>query len=195
MDYEGSSEITGTTRNGVPTWTSSHDGDACRIPIKIGEVSANLECLFRRHGPGMTVQIVINGDPASTLLVRNLKVTSGFQFAPGAWTLNAPGNGVARNTPLAEVTGWTGISAIGGLRGSSAVLHLAGEQTCAALWLRHELEVPDIRIKGVNDHTLALELTTNFAADLARVSVASIDLFDLDLRVPEFLHFPELFQT
>ena len=194
-DYEGSSEITGTTRNGAPTWTSSHDGDACRIPIQIGEVSGNLECLFRRHGPALTMRIVITGDPASTLLVRNLKVSGGFQFAAGAWTLNAPGNGVARNTPLAEVTGWTGISAIGGLRGSSAVIHLAGEKTCVALWLRHELEVPDIRIKGENSHTLALELTTNFAADLGRVSNASIDLFDLDLRVPDFQNFPDLFQT
>jgi hypothetical protein len=143
----------------------------------------------------MTIGLVLVGDPSSKLLVRNLTITSDLYFAPGTWLLNAPGNGVARDTPFGQVTAWTGISAIGGLRGSSAVLHFANQHDCAALWFRHELEVSDIRIKSESKNVLSLEINTNFAGDLGRISSASIDLFDLDLGIPGFQDFPELFQT
>ena len=198
-DYEGVYPLTGTTISAPASWVSSSDGDAYSQPVLIGAggnagvVAARLEYLFRRHGPALTLRVVIDGDPASDLLIRNLTLTA--RLEGDAWTVNAPGNGVARDTPLETVTAWTGISAIGGLRGSSSVLHLAGETGCVGLWLRHELEVSDIRFKGESSHALTLEIATNFAGDLGRVSHAQIDLFDLDLRVPVFAEFPALFQT
>ncbi len=195
IDYEGAYPISAITIDGSAQWSSSLVGDKCSVPIKIGEVSAKLEFLFRRHGAAITFGVVLVGDPNSKLLIRNLTVGGDLHFATGKWLLNAPGNGIARDTPFGKVSTWTGISAIGGLRGSSAVLHFANGQDCAALWFRHELEVSDIRIKSETENVLSLEINTNFAGDLGRISSAGIDLFDLDLRVPAFQDFPELFQT
>ncbi len=195
IDYEGAYPISAIRLDGAAQWSSSLVGDRCSIPINIGEVSAKLEFLFRRHGAALTIGLVLVGDPGSKLLIRNLTITSELHFATGEWRLNAPGNGIARDTPFEKVSAWTGISAIGGLRGSSAVLHMASQQDCAALWFRHELEVCDIRVKSETQNVLSLEINTNFAGDLGRISSASLDLFDLDLRVPGFQDFPELFQT
>jgi glycosidase len=195
IDYEGAYPISAISLDGAAQWSSSVAGDKCSIPINIGEVAAKLEFLFRRHGAAMTIGLVLVGDPSSKLLIRNLTVSGDLHFATGKWLLNAPGNGIARDTPFGKVTAWTGISAIGGLRGSSAVVHFASQQDCAALWFRHELEVSDIRIKSERENVLSLEINTNFAGDLGRISSANIDLFDLDLRVPEFQDFSEWFQT
>lgn len=196
IDYEGAYPLAGTVITSPASWVSSSDGDAYSQPVLIGGVvAARLEYLFRRHGPALTLRVVIDGDAASNLLIRNLTLTAQLASASETWTINAPGNGVARDAPLETVAVWTGISAIGGLRGSSAVLHLAGESGCIGLWLRHELEVSDLRFKGESSHALTLEIATNFAGDLGRISNASVDLLDLDLRVPAFAAFPALFQT
>ena len=195
-DYEGAYPLSGTSISGAARWISSSEGDVYSQPVIIGGVvAARLEYLFRRHGPALTLRVVIDGDSTSDLLIRNLTLTAQLASTDGAWTVNTPGNGVARDTPLEAVTAWTGISAIGGLRGSSAVLHLAGQDGCVGLWLRHELEVSDIRFKCESSHALTLEIATNFAGDLGRISSASVDLFDVDLRVPVFAEFPALFQT
>ncbi len=193
IDYENAIKLTGTAAKGTPTWFSSSEGDACAVPICIGDVAASLECVFKRHGAALTLRLVITGDTNATRLIRNISLNTNFIFEPSQWVLNAPGNGVARDTAFGAVTAWTGISAIGGLRGSSAVLHMAGQECNAALWLRHELEVSDIRIKSERPNTLSLELGTNFAADLSLVQNAKIDLFDFDWRVPNFTVFPQVF--
>lgn len=195
IDYLGAETLADTVLQGGLSWASSHEGDVCSLVVKIGPVDANLEYLFRRHGPGITLRVVLLGAPQAALLVRNLSFSTECALPEGDWQLNAPGNGLARDVALGQVGAWTGISAIGGLRGSSAVLHLGSPQHNAALWLRQELEVSDIRIKSAEAHRVSLELSTNFAADLSRMGRASVDLFDLDLRVPDFPAFAEIFQT
>jgi glycosidase len=63
------------------------------------------------------------------------------------------------------------------------------------LWVRQELEVSEIRIKSETARELALELVTNFSGDLSRMGRTSLDLFDVDLRVPGFAAFAETFQS
>ena len=195
LDYEGTSEITGSQLEGRATWKSNREGDRCCLPIRIGEIAASFEVLFRRHGAGVSISVVLLGDENSSLLIRDLKISTQFQLPNSGWMLNAPGNGLARDVRLGEITSWAGISCIGGLRGSSAVLHLGNQHSAMAVWFKHELEVTDIRIKSESGNTLDLELSSNFAGDLSRISSASIDLFELDLHVPQFADFPELFQT
>ncbi len=195
IDYQAAITLAGTVANGAPVWSSSAEGDACAVPIRLGEAAAYFECLFRRHGPALTMRLVVVGDANSTQLIRNISLAGDFIFEPDDWRLNAPGNGMARDTAFGTVSAWTGISAIGGLRGSSAVLHMAGRHYRAALWLRHELEVTDIRVKSDLKNTVSLELATNFAADLSLVQNAKIDLFDFDWRVPDFATFPQTFAT
>ena len=195
-DYQGATQLSVAVTGGPARWTSGTEGDAYSQPVTLGgQVVMRLEYLFRRHGPALTVRAVMVGDPTSELLIRNLTLTLQIEGGAAEWTINAPGNGVARDTPLGEIVGWTGISPLGGLRGSCALLHLAYDQGCAALWLRHELEVSDLRFKAESGTSLALEIVTNFAGDLSRISEATVDLFDLDLRVPGFGDFPEVFQT
>ncbi|MCX6017913.1 MAG: alpha-amylase family protein, partial [Chloroflexi bacterium] len=146
-------------------------------------------------GPALTLRLILHGDAASTLLVRNLTMTADLALPTGNWRVNAPGNGLGRDIALDQISEWSGISPIGGLRGSSAVVHLGSEQRCAALWLRQELEASDIRIRGGEANRLSLEVSTNFAADVGRMGRASIDLFDLDLHVPDFPAFAEVFQS
>jgi hypothetical protein len=195
IDIADAETLSGVVYQGCMDWASSHEGDACRLAVKIGTISATIEYLFRRHGPALTLRLVLHGDTESTLLVRNLTMTTDFALPAGTWRVNAPGNGFGRDVPLGQLSAWSGISPTGGLRGSSAILHLGSEQRCAALWLRQELEVSDIRIRGGGADQLALELSTNFAADAGRMGHASIDLFDIDLRAPAFRAFAEIFQN
>lgn len=198
IDYRGAQTLNGVSLEGSLDdlhWVSSSEGDMCSLPVKLGPVSACLEYLFRRHGPGLTLRLVINGDSHSSLLIRNLTLSTEVRLPGRDWTLNAPGNGLARDIPLGQVTAWSGISPVGGLRGSSAVLHLSSPEHNLALWLRQELEVADMRIKGSAVNVLSLELSSNFAADLGRAGQARLELFDLDLSVPKFAVFAETFQT
>ncbi len=195
IDIADAETLAGITYQGHLEWASSHEGDACRLAVKIGAISATLEYLFRRHGPALTLRLILHGDAASTLLVRNLTMTADLALPTGNWRVNAPGNGLGRDIALDQISEWSGISPIGGLRGSSAVVHLGSEQRCAALWLRQELEASDIRIRGGEANRLSLEVSTNFAADVGRMGRASIDLFDLDLHMPDFPAFAEVFQS
>lgn len=195
IDYVGAAILSGAVKQGVPVWSSSHEGDVCGISVSLGPLAATVEVLFRRHGPALSLRLVLHGDADTVLLIRNLTVNTNFALPEGDWCLNAPGNGLGRDIPVAQLTSWTGISSVGGLRGSSAVVHLGSTQRNAALWLRQELEVSDIRINGGGGRQLALELATNFAADVSRMGRASLDLFDIDLRVPDFGAFSETFQT
>lgn len=195
IDYEGAETLQGLRFTGRKHWASSQEGDLCSLAVEIGPVEGNLEYLFRRHGPAITVRLTLCGEPSSTLLIRNLTLYTTFGLPGGNWQLNAPGNGLARDVVLGSVTSWTGISPVGGLRGSSAVVHLGSETKNLGLWVRQELEVSDIRIKSETAQTLGLELVTNFAGDLGRMGRTSLDLFDLDLRVPGFVAFAETFQT
>lgn len=195
IETEGTELRSTLQLSGPAHWVSSAKGDAYRLPVTLGGVVAQLEYLFRRPGPGLTLRVVLQGDPSADLLIHNLGLKVQLEGIDGPWTVNAPGNGLARDVPLERVAEWSGLSALGGLRGSSAVLHLAGAQDCVGLWFRHELEVSDIRFRGVSGSALALEVETNFAGDLSQISSASVDLLDLDLRVPAFAAFPETFQT
>jgi glycosidase len=195
IDYVGMESIAAISRRGEPSWASSQDGDVCAIPLKIGVLDAVVEVLFRRHGPALTFRLVLHGQPDLALLIRNVVFVAEVVLPDGGWQLNAPGNGLGRDVPLDMLTSWSGISPIGGLRGSCAALHLGNGMRNAAVWLRQELEPADLRIKGGADGQLSIEITTNFAADAARMGRAAIDLFDLDLRVPDFRAFPALWQT
>jgi glycosidase len=195
IDYAGAATLQGVQFKGRHSWSSSQEGDRCSLAVQIGPIAADLEYLFRRHGPALTVGLALCGDPDASLLIRNLTFSTTFALPAGDWQLNAPGNGLRRDVPLAEVTSWTGISPVGGLRGSSAVLHLGSAEHNVALWIRQELEVSDIRIQRASAHALALELATNFAGDLSRMGRTSLDLFDLDLRVGDFGAFAETFQS
>lgn len=195
IDCEGAATLQGVHFSGQQSWVSSQEGDLCSLAVQIGPVHAHLEYLFRRHGPAITVRLTLCGDPTATLLIRNLTLYTTFGLPAGDWRLNAPGNGLSRDVALGGITSWTGISPVGGLRGSSAVVHLGGAEQNIGLWVRQELEVSDIRIKSATPHELALELVTNYSGDLSRMGRTSLDLFDLDLRVPGFAAFAETFQT
>lgn len=195
IDYEGAETLQGVQFTGSRTWSSSQEGDRCSLTVQIGSIEARVEYLFRRHGPALTVGLVLCGEPGASLLIRNLTLYTTFGLPEGNWQLNAPGNGLGRDVALGGVTSWTGISPVGGLRGSSAVLHLGGAERNVGLWVRQELEVSDIRIKSETARELALELATNFSGDLSRMGRTSLDLFDLDLRVPGFTAFAETFQS
>jgi glycosidase len=195
IDYEGAETLQGVQFTGRRSWASSQEGDRCSLAVRVGSVEGHLEYLFRRHGPALTVGLVLCGEPGSSLLIRNLTFCTTFGLPPGNWQLNAPGNGLGRDVALGGVTRWTGISPVGGLRGSSAVLHLGSAEQNVGMWIRQELEVSDIRIKSETARGLALELVTNFSGDLSRMGRTSLDLFDVDLRVPGFTAFAETFQS
>ena len=149
IDIADAETLSGVVYQGCMDWASSHEGDACRLAVKIGTISATIEYLFRRHGPALTLRLVLHGDTESTLLVRNLTMTTDFALPAGNWRVNAPGNGFGRDVPLGQLSAWSGISPTGGLRGSSAILHLGSEQRCAALWPRQPY--PSYNVHGYWD--------------------------------------------
>jgi Alpha amylase, catalytic domain len=186
-------------RTGEPRQVESTGGLTLHIPVEVviegGVLLASLVYRLNRFGPAISVGVHFpDGQP---IVVRNLRLQGTFTLAPDNWRVTAPGNCLASNTALEVISTGVGMSAIGGLRGASGLLHLQSDAglsgSAVALWVDDDTEVPEIEITGLSPNTLLLSTATNFAADLMGQS-NDVQLFSLDLSVPRFDSFAQLFE-
>jgi glycosidase len=198
LDYIDTSTYEKLEVVGPPQRVESAAGLGFHVPVVLetrGEpLRASLVCRLNRFGPAFSFGIHLPGD--QQVVVRNIRLNLSLSFGGAGWRVTAPGNCLASGTPLEVVSAPIGISGIGGLRGSSGLIHFESDasQSAVALWIDDDTEVPDIELSSTSNSTVSVATTTNFAADLSGSQSNDVQLFSLDLSVPSWSTFPETFE-
>jgi len=191
-DTEWSSEV---KVQSAPYLIQNLEGVVWAVPVKIGPVNAEITYCFNRIGPAMSIGVNFQGN--QSLIVRNLVAEIICDLGGGNWLLNIPGNGAKSNLPLHQLTSSTGISPMGGLRGSSGLIYLSDSDSLrnVALWADGNVEIPEVEIVGLSSSKTGVNIKSEFCSDLSNVKDLPLRLFSIDLSVPTWQEFPSLFQS
>ena len=128
IDYVDTFRLSDCVRASDPTIHETPNGRTCRVPVRIGGaageagVAGEFVYSLNRLGPACSLAFDFVG--AQTLVVRNLVLRVFLDLGGDAWSVTAPGNMIAGATPLDAIASAVGISPMGGLRGSSGLVHL-----------------------------------------------------------------------
>jgi hypothetical protein len=184
-------------RAGESRSVESNTGIAWCVPIEItmpgAPLRGSLVYRLNRFGPALSFGLSLPGGQSA--IVRNIRLNATFTLGAGSWNVTAPGNCVASDTPLEVIVSPIGVSPIGGLRGSSGLIHLqtTNGPSAIALWVDDDTEVPEIEFSGQSSNTMLLGITTNFAADLSGEQSNDVQLFSLDLSAERWTSFSNVF--
>jgi glycosidase len=198
IEYAETRLVANCLRAGEPTMRESPNGRTWRVPVRIGgapdhpAVSGELCFTVNRFGPACSIGFDFG---AQDVAVRNVVFRLSLHLGDDSWSVTAPGNGIGGATPLEIITSPVGISAIGGLRGSSGLVHLepSGPENAVSVWFDNDTEIPEIDVRGTTSSTAAFVLTSNFAADLTNTISNELQLVSIDIDVPRWTAFPALF--
>lgn len=178
---------------GKPKFAQGVNGVLWQIPVSIGNVSAEFIYRFDRQSAAFSYAIRFNGD--QQVLVRDLETNFEINLGKDTWLINMPGNGLRKDVPLSILKKEVGISPVGGLRGSSGVIHLDSKGSGAvALWPSNRIEIPEVSIKALADNQIQLKIGANFGSDLSKVSQVEVEICKIDLSVPGYDLFADIFQ-
>jgi len=182
-------------RTSEPFQSQSTEGLGWNIPVKIGPADAEIVYSFNRIGPALSMQIIFSG--RQEIVVRNLVVNLDMSLGGDKWLLTIPGNGARSNLFLGDLVDSTGISPMGGLRGSSGLAYLSEKSSGRniALWVDGDVEIPEVEIAGKRANTASIILRTQFCSDLSKTQDLPVSLVSLDLSVPNWNEFHSLFQS
>ena len=193
LEYADTVRLSDPTVTGRTRVQETPCGTTWRVPISVGGVTCEVLYRFNRLGPALSLGFDFVGE--QTVVVRNVVLRGEIGFEAGDWTVTAPGNGMASGLSLEHLIAPVGISPVGGLRGSSGLVHLEsnGHAPATALWFDSDVEVPEIEICAVSPRSLSFVMTTNFAADLEHTSSNELQLLSIDVAVPRWPEFPGVF--
>ena len=178
---------------GKPKFAQGVNGVLWQIPVSIGNVSAELIYRLDRQSAAFSYAIRFTGD--QQVLVRDLETNFEINLGKDTWLINMPGNGLRKDVPLSILKKEIGISPVGGLRGSSGVIHLDSKGSGAvALWPSNRIEIPEVSIKALADNQIQLKIGANFGSDLSKVSQVEVEICKIDLSVPGYDLFADIFQ-
>ena len=178
---------------GKPKFAQGVNGVLWQIPVSIGNVIAELIYRLDRQSAAFSYAVRFNGD--QQVLVRDLETNFEINLGKDTWLINMPGNGLRKDVPLSILKKEVGISPVGGLRGSSGVIHLDSKGSGAvALWPSNRIEIPEVSIKALADNQIQLKIGANFGSDLSKVSQVEVEICKIDLSVPGYDLFADIFQ-
>lgn len=166
-------------------------GNSISLPMTFGQIGALIRFELGKYGSTVSVSVSFR---EQNELVRNLTLDMAINLGTSNWVLHAPGNSVRSGLAVSELTDSTGISALGGLRGSSALAHLYNGQNSVALWCDNLIEVPEILLGPVENGVLQYQVRSNFASDLAKVEEEEVPLVTIQLGDRNWESFSGLFQ-
>jgi Alpha amylase, catalytic domain len=197
LEYVDTHTYESVRRVGDVISIESATGMAFCVPVEFlttaDPIRASLTYRLNRFGPAVSFGLHVPG--GQSVVVRNVRLNATFALASGVWLVTAPGNCLASGTPLQVVSVPIGVSPIGGLRGSSGLIHLeaVAGPSAVAVWVDDDTEVPEIEFSGTSSNSMELRVVTNFSADLSGQQSNDINLFSLDLSVPRWSSFPAAF--
>ncbi len=190
FDYQTLNTVKAT---GKPQFAQGVNGVLWQVPVNIGQVSAKLIYRLDRQSAAFSFAIKFNGD--QQVLVRDLETNFEIKLSKDSWIINMPGNGLRKDVPLSLLTKEVGISPVGGLRGSSGVVHLDSKSNGAvAIWPSNRIEIPEVSIKASSENQLQLKIGANFGSDLSKVTQVEVEICKIDLSIPTYDLFADIFQ-
>ena len=192
IEYFDTEILDSTIINGKIHEKSNHHASIFEIPIKVGKVELSLVYSLNTHGPALSFAAKFGNQ--EDLIVRNLVLQVEVKDVDAKSIINIPGNGLRSNIPVSVLTDSTGISPLGGLRGSSATIHLSNSINSFVTWIDNDVEIPE-SVVSYKDSVLHIKMTSNFASDLAQVSSLDVQLVSFDIHSGTWQNFPPIFDT
>lgn len=192
LEYVGTKTFSTIKKTGEPFYVSTNRGFEWRIPVSLGEIPAEIDYIFNSHGPAFSIHITLQN---SNFLVRNIIFDLKSQLEGTGWILNIPGNGLRSDVPLDRVTDAVGVSPLGGLRGSAALVHLAHEGQSICLWADNDIEIPEVLFKGNSSDNFEINIKSNFGSDLNLIERIEVPILSMDLTPTTFAQLPSIFSA
>jgi glycosidase len=181
------------TSSGGQIYDQGNNGINWHLPISIGSIKAELIYRLNRQSAAASFAIYFPG--GQEVLIRNVNLVFQIKLPPDNWILNMPGNGLRKDVPISILNTEVGISPVGGLRGSSSVVHLGSENNGQiAIWPNNRVEIAELTLKSSGEHQIQLKIDTNFGSDLSTVSSVELEICKIDLAVPRYEDFAPVFQ-
>lgn len=117
--------------------------------------------------------------------IRNVQFDLAYEVEATA-KVNAPGNLIRRDLPLSEFGEvGLGISTLGNLRGSSAIIGVSDQTSTLTVWPNNLTEIPYVTVTKTQSGLQCSSLL-NFAAEVSRESSAELLLMTLNLERGNF---------
>lgn len=190
IEYYETNLVKSVTQNGEPRLKSTGLGMTWEVPVKIGEIDVDIEYIFNSHGPAISINLKIYH---ADQIVRNVFFNLSIALSQGPWLLNIPGNGLRSDIRLEEVNQSVGISPLGGLRGSAALVHLSNQVQSLTLWVDNDIEIPEVIFEASSRESFDLRVKSNFGSDLSVIEEISLPLISLELNSHNFNSFVPIF--
>ena len=178
---------------GAPIYGQGFNGISWHQPISIGEVKAELIYRLDRQSASAALAIWFPG--GQEVLIRDINLVFEIKLPKDNWIVNMPGNGLRKDVPISILNTEVGISPVGGLRGSSSVVHLGSKNNGqVVIWPNNRVEIPQLTLKNNGDNQLQLKIDTNFGSDLSVVAGVELEICKIDLSTPVYDEFAPTFQ-
>jgi len=194
LEYYDCSELLAIKKISGVNFSYGAQGLEWKIPVLIEGFRAELIYQLNRESAAFSVAINFVGN--QNLIIRNVTFFFGFGLAQDKWKINIPGNGIRKNLALDLLTSEIGVSPVGGLRGSSSLIHLESKNNGSlAIWPNNRVEISELLLASESGNNLKLTINSNFGSDLMVVDSNLLEIFKLELGVPTYSSFPEVFQS
>ena len=193
LEYFDCAHQSQVTSTGVPSYGQGLNGITWRLPISIGAINAELIYRLDRQSAAASFALYFPG--GQEVLIRNVNLAFQIKLPTDHWIVNMPGNGLRKDIPIHILETEVGISPVGGLRGSSSVIHLGSVNNGQiAIWPNNRIEIAELTIKNSGQSQIQLRIDTNFGSDLSQVSGVELEICKIDLSVPMYEEFATVFQ-
>jgi glycosidase len=190
FDCKNQSEV---LSKGKPVYRQGLNGISWHQPISIGTINAELIYRLDRQSAAAAIAIYFPG--GQEVLIRDVNLVFQIKLPTDSWLVNMPGNGLRKDLPISILNTEVGISPVGGLRGSSSVVHLGSKNNGQiAIWPNNRVEIPQLTLKNNGENQIQLRIDTNFGSDLSQLSGVELEICKIDLSVPAYQEFAPVFQ-
>lgn len=176
--YENTERLSGTKVFGGIKRLHKGTYDEYQQQAKLGELNLILHYRLYPTAPYFEFAATISAD--NPVVIRNIHLETEAEAFP-AGLLNAPGNLIRRNLPIAELgSDPLGVSSLGGLRGSSGIIAVSDPTGTLVIWSNQPTEIPDIFLSQ-KDSKPHVRVLANFAAEVSAESAAELLLMTFSL--------------
>ena len=193
LEYFDCTSQSAVTRNGASAYGQGINGIVWHIPISVGSIEAEL--IYRLNKQSAAASLAIFFPGGQDVLIRDINFEFSIRLPTDSWIINIPGNGLRKNIPIHILNTEVGISPVGGLRGSSSVVHLGSENNGQiVIWPNNRVEIAELTVKKTGESQVQLKIDTKFGSDLSQVSGVELEICKIDLSVPTYDDFAPIFQ-
>ena len=190
LEYFDTQILSKVKKVSEPVFVSHQTWSGFKVPVDIEGLKGFLLYKFNETGPAISVALELL---QVNVVVRDISLELIFDLEDRNWSVNLPGNGLRADIELGSLTEDVGISPLGGLRGSAALIHISSNAESLVLWPDNQIEIPELLFSSQEVNTAALVIRSKFGSDLSLIDSIEIPFLSLDTTFYPFEEFPEVF--